>query len=169
MSRWPVPVLSDIAGFYSASDDETFDKKIAALRAKFMRLEDQLGAGPYFAGDRFSLVDVVFGPVFRYFDTFDQIGDFGILTGLVRVRAWRDVLGQRHSIKSAVTSDYPYLMREFIKRRNSRLSFMMQSLHPIMGHARIRVQVRKTEFSHARDQHMSNADDDNETMWLPVA
>jgi glutathione S-transferase len=135
MSRWPVPVLSDIAGFYSASDDETFDKKIAALRAKFMRLEDQLGAGPYFAGDRFSLVDVVFGPVFRYFDTFDQIGDFGILTGLVRVRAWRDVLGQRHSIKSAVTSDYPYLMREFIKRRNSRLSFMMQSLHPIMGHA----------------------------------
>jgi hypothetical protein len=66
-----------------------------------------------------------------YFDTFDQIGDFGILTGLVRVRAWRDVLGQRHSIKSAVTSDYPYLMREFIKRRNSRLSFMMQSLHPL--------------------------------------
>lgn len=128
-------VLNDIAGFYSASDDDTFDKKIAALRSKFMRLEDQLGAGPYFAGDRFSLVDVVFGPVFRYFDTFDQIGDFGIFTGLARVRAWRDALSQRHSIKSAVTSDYPALLGEFIKRRNSRLSCIMQSLQPVMGHA----------------------------------
>ena len=121
-------VLNDIAEFYSASDNESFEKKIVALRSKFIRLEGQLEAGPYFAGDRFSLVDVVFGPVFRYFDTFDQIGDFGIFTGLVRVRAWRDALDQRDSIRSAVTSDYPALLGEFIKGRNSRLSFMMQSL-----------------------------------------
>ncbi len=120
--------LNDIAGFYSASDDDMFDKKIAALRGKYMRLEDQIGAGTYFAGDWFSLVDVVFDPVFRYSDTFDQIGDFGILVGLVRVQAWRDALGQRHSIKSAVTSDYPALLGEFIKRRNSRLSCIIKSL-----------------------------------------
>lgn len=48
-------VLNDIAGFYSASDEETFDKKIAALRDKFVRLESQLGARPYFTGERFSL------------------------------------------------------------------------------------------------------------------
>jgi glutathione S-transferase len=96
MSRWPVPVLSDIAGFYSASDDETFDKKIAALRAKFMRLEDQLGAGPYFAGDRFSLVDVVFGPVFRYVRPnrgFRHSHGACARPGLAR-RAWPEALHQ---------------------------------------------------------------------------
>ncbi|GHE05398.1 glutathione S-transferase [Allgaiera indica] len=128
-------VLNDIAGFYSASGEEAFDKKIAALRDKFVRLEGQLGAGPYFAGERFSLVDVVFGPVFRYFNTFDQIGDFGIFTGLSRVRAWRKALDRRVSITSAVTNEYPTLLAEFIKRRNSQLSSIMQTGHPEMGHA----------------------------------
>lgn len=120
-------VLNDIAGFYSASDEEVFDKKTAALRDKFVRLEGQLGAGPHFAGGRLSLVDVVFGPVFRYFDTFDEIGDFGIFTGLTRVRTWRDALARRDSIKSAVTEDYQGLLGEFVKRRRSRLSSIMQT------------------------------------------
>ena len=126
-------VLNDIAGFYSASDEEMFGKKIAALRDKFVRLEDQLGTGPYFAGERLTLVDVVFGPVFRYFDTFDQIGDFGIFTGLARIQAWRDALHQRVSINSAVTGDYPALLGEFIERRNSWLSSIMKAGHPEMG------------------------------------
>ena len=128
-------VLNDIAGFYSASGEEAFDTKIAALRNKFVRLEGQLGSGPYFAGERFSLVDVVFGPVFRYFNTFDEIGDFGIFTGLACVGNWRDALARRGSIKSAVTTDYPTMLGEFIKRRNSLLSSIMQSGHPEMGHA----------------------------------
>jgi len=57
-------VLNDIAGFYSAADETAFAQKIKALTDKFARLEARLGAGPYFDGERFSLVDVVFGPVF---------------------------------------------------------------------------------------------------------
>jgi len=128
-------VLNDIAGFYSVRDEDAFQGKIAALRDRFVRLESELKAGPFFYGDRFSLVDVVFGPVFRYFDVFDQIGDFGILTGLTRIPVWRDALARRDSIRSAVTDDYPALLGEFIKRRNSRLSLIMQTRHPRMGHA----------------------------------
>ncbi len=117
-------VLNDIAGFYSASDEEAFDKKIVALRDKFVRLEGQLGKGPYFAGERLSLVDVVFGPVFRYFDTFDRIADFGIFSGLSRVQAWRDALARRASIASAVSAGYPELLERFIERKGSRLSVL---------------------------------------------
>jgi glutathione S-transferase len=110
-------VLNDIAGFYGAGDQQTFAAKCDALRSKFMRLDRELGPGPYFDGERFSLVDVVFGPVFRYFDTFDRIEDFGILTGLLSVHRWRSALAHRSSIASAVTSDYPDLLEKFIKRR----------------------------------------------------
>ena len=78
-------VLSDIAGLYSAGDHAAFMAKAEALTAKFTRLECRLGAGPWFAGDRFSLVDAVFGPVFRYFDVFDRIGDFGVLSSQPKV------------------------------------------------------------------------------------
>lgn len=114
--------LNDIADFYSATDEKTFVNKTAALRVKFERLENELGTGPYFDGDRFSLVDVVFGPVLRYFDTFDRIGDFGILAGLPKVDDWRHTLSGRPSVAEAVAPDYPDLLERFIERRSSRLS-----------------------------------------------
>jgi len=118
--------LNDIAGFYSAPDEKAFAAKTAALRSKFERLEGELRTGPYFAGDQFSLVDVVFGPVFRYFDTFDRIGDFGILTGLSKVGKWRHALTDRPSVTEAVSLEYPSLLERFIERRSSRLSRVLE-------------------------------------------
>lgn len=118
--------LNDIAGFYSAADEQAFVAKTAALRGKFKRLEGELGTGPYFAGDRFSLVDAVFGPVFRYFDTFDRIDDFGILDDLPKVAKWRDALADRRSVAAAVTTSYPGLLERFIERRRSRLSEILE-------------------------------------------
>src|SRR4051812_15039852 len=74
-------ILNDIAGLYAAAGEGAFDAKRAALREKFMRVEARLQA-PWFDGARFSLVDAVFGPVFRYFDAFDRIGNFGTLANL---------------------------------------------------------------------------------------
>ncbi|MEQ9490407.1 MAG: glutathione S-transferase family protein [Alphaproteobacteria bacterium] len=117
--------LNDIAGFYSSSDTASLDMKATALHARFRLLERQLGRGPWFAGDTFSLVDAVFAPVFRYFDTFDRIGDFGVFDGLERVQAWRGGLAARSSVQGAVGSDYDNLLTAFIERRNSALSQML--------------------------------------------
>src|SRR5215831_2804828 len=88
-------VLNDIAGFYSAADEAAFRAKTSQLEARFARLEARPSAGPWFDGDRFSLVDAVFGPVFRYFDVFDRIDDFGVLAGKPKVAAWRTALAAR--------------------------------------------------------------------------
>jgi glutathione S-transferase len=115
-------VLSDIAGFYAAPDEAAFKAKTAQLEQRFARLEARAKTSPWFDGENFSLVDAVFGPVFRYFDVFDGIADFGILVGKPKLARWRKSLAARPSVRSAVSADYPALLRDFIDRRNSWLS-----------------------------------------------
>jgi glutathione S-transferase len=115
-------VLNDIAGLYSAADETAFKAKTTQLEARFARLEARIVASPWFDGEPFSLVDAVFGPVFRYFDVFDGIGDFGILSGKPKLARWRASLAVRPSVKSAVSADYPALLSDFLKRRNSWIS-----------------------------------------------
>jgi glutathione S-transferase len=115
-------LLSDIAGFYGAPNDVAFQAKTVQLEQRFARLETRVVASPWFDGEKFSLVDAVFGPVFRYFDVFDEIGDFGILDGKPKLARWRGSLAERPSVRTAVRSDFPALLRDFLKRRNSWIS-----------------------------------------------
>jgi glutathione S-transferase len=115
-------VLNDIAGLYAAPDEAAFKTKAAQLEQRFARLETRVAAMPWFDGESFSLVDAVFGPVFRYFDVFDAIGDFGILAGKPKLARWRKSLAERPSVQAAVGADYPALVRDFLQRRNSWMS-----------------------------------------------
>lgn len=119
-------ILNDIWGFYVAPDPASFEVKARMLATRFDQLERRLGAGPYFDGPQSSLVDAVFAPVFRYFDVFDMIGAFGVLSDKPRVVAWRTALAARSSVKSAVGDDYPARLRAFLLARNSHISSLMK-------------------------------------------
>ncbi|MGJ5179671.1 glutathione S-transferase family protein [Bradyrhizobium oligotrophicum] len=114
-------ILADLWGLETTQDSAVFAAKREALTAKFVRVEDALGVGPYFDGARFSLVDAVFAPVFRYFDVFDAYGDLGIFAGTPKVRAWRNQLAQRPSVRTAVSADYPQQLRAFLARHDAYL------------------------------------------------
>lgn len=111
-------ILSDIWTVETTADHVAFDARLATLREKFQRLEVQLGDGPYFAGGKFSIVDAVFAPVFRYFDTFDRLTDLGVLDGLTKVAAWRKALAARPSVINAVVPDYPQRLERFLAKHN---------------------------------------------------
>ncbi len=115
-------VLNAIGAFYNAPDATALDARARDIRARFDQIEEVLRAGPYFAGEQFSIVDAVFGPVFRYFDVFDEIADFGFFAGLPKVTAWRICLAARDSIRRAVRPEYPALLAQFIRDRGSELS-----------------------------------------------
>ncbi|MDX8532195.1 glutathione S-transferase family protein [Mesorhizobium sp. VK25A] len=118
-------ILNAVGRFYSAADEGAFLRESRGLSEMFARAEAELSArqsGPWFAGERFSLVDAVYGPVFRYVDTFDRIGDFGILDGKPLVQAWRAALSDRRSVKEAVGPDYPQRLHAFLRAKGSYLS-----------------------------------------------
>jgi len=116
-------VLNGIGSFYAAPDDATLERQRAALRRQFEPLEGALDSdGPWFAGQRFGLVDAAFGPVFRYFDVFESLGEPDLFTGLPRLQRWRIALAQRPSVRQAVAADYPQRLREFLRTRGSAVS-----------------------------------------------
>ncbi|KUM28002.1 glutathione S-transferase [Mesorhizobium loti] len=118
-------ILNAIGRFYSAADEAAFSHESKALSQMFARVEAELSArqsGPWFDGDRFSLVDAVYGPIFRYFDTFDRIGDFGILDEKPLLQAWREALNKRQSVREAVGADYPRRLHAFLRAKGSYLS-----------------------------------------------
>jgi glutathione S-transferase len=117
-------ILADLWGYETTRDAEVFEQKRQALVAKFQRVETALAAlpdGPYFAGTRFSLVDAVFAPVFRYFDVFDQISDSHIFDATPKVRAWRRALSERPSVRKAVVPEYPQHLRAFLQKHEAHL------------------------------------------------
>jgi glutathione S-transferase len=115
-------ILNGIGRFYNAQTDQALADEAATLAGMFGRIEAELGDGPWFAGDAFGLVDAVYGPIFRYFDTFDRIGEFGVLAGKPKVGAWRAALSGRRSIQRAVAPDYPERLMAFLRNRDSALS-----------------------------------------------
>jgi glutathione S-transferase len=88
-------ILGDIWGLETAQTAELLEQKRSALGAKFARVEAVLATGPWFAGERFGLVDAVFAPIFRYFDLFDRLADLGLWTTTPKLNAWRARLGAR--------------------------------------------------------------------------
>lgn len=115
-------ILNGIARLYNAADEDGFAAAGQDLRGRFERLEAELAAreaGPFFAGDAFSLVDAVYGPIFRYFDTFEAQAGLRLLDGLPQIEEWRAALAARDSVRKAVGTDYPEQLTAFLKARKS--------------------------------------------------
>jgi glutathione S-transferase len=148
-------LLNSIAALYIAPNEPGLALRIAEIRSRLTQIEDALvGDGieaevheervhrdevsgevsegekadheaRYFADETFSMVDVAFGPAFRYFDVMNNIGginDLGFREGLPKLQRWRRALAMRPSIIAAVRPDYPARLHAFFLARESALS-----------------------------------------------
>jgi glutathione S-transferase len=118
-------VLADIWVIETTPDRAAFVAKRDVLKDKFKRIEGTLTRGPHFAGARFSLVDVVFAPVFRYFETFERFVDLGLFEAVPKVSTWRAALAKRPSVIGAVLPDYSARLEAFLRRKNGWIAGLM--------------------------------------------
>lgn len=121
-------LLNNIAAFYNAPDEASLQARRDELVRRFATLEAALWQGPWFDGEHFSIVDAVFAPVFRYFDTFERIADFGFFDATPKLRAWRARLAQRASVRAAVAADHDQRLLRFVRQRGSALSARVAAL-----------------------------------------
>jgi glutathione S-transferase len=118
-------ILADIWVLETTPDHAAFAARRDVLMDKFGQIERTLTAGPYFAGAQFSLVDAVFAPVFRYFQTFEHFVDLGLFEAVPKVAAWRAALEKRPSVASAVVPDYSAWLEAFLRKKNGWMASLM--------------------------------------------
>ncbi|WP_216821444.1 glutathione S-transferase family protein [Tabrizicola sp. TH137] len=108
-------LLGDLWTLETTKNAATFDATCATIRTRLARLAEALGHRTWFGGDSFSLVDAVFAPAFRYFDTFEVAADLHLIPP--ELAGWRARLAARPSVRGAVGTDYADRLRAFIKRQ----------------------------------------------------
>jgi glutathione S-transferase len=116
-------VLTDIWGFYKAKDQAVYDAKIVRFADRMARVEARLSStGPFFDGEKFSLVDAAFAPALRYFDLFERWLDLRPLAGMARVARWRSAVAARPSVRKLAPPDYIERLHDFLKAQGGILS-----------------------------------------------
>ncbi|MBF6024892.1 glutathione S-transferase family protein [Lysobacter niastensis] len=114
-------LLSAIAALYSAADEAALARAAQAVRRQLEQIERALGDRPYFAGERFSIVDAAFAPALRYFEVIDEGDRFAFFLDLPKLASWRARLAERRSVRRAVSPDYREHLRAFVLKRGGAL------------------------------------------------
>ena len=118
-------ILNNIANLYNAKNKASFQNIHTEIQGKFQFIEKELSGKSFFSGDRFHLIDAVYGPIFRYFEVFDSFTELNTFPHLPKCQLWRKALSQRKSVKHAVSEDYSALLIQFLINRDSYISALI--------------------------------------------
>jgi glutathione S-transferase len=107
-----------------ADTEEDYNKAAAGIPVPFERLEKALekGAGPFFNGAKYSLVDAAYAPFLQRYFFLDRIRKLGHIENYPRLKAWSDALMKRASTHSFPAAEFEAMYRDGIKRRNKWVS-----------------------------------------------
>lgn len=74
------------------------------------------------------MIDGVWGTVFRYLDTFEAIGAFGLMPDDTGMARWRAAVAARPSVRDAPPEGYPARLLAFLRARSSHLGELARSM-----------------------------------------
>jgi glutathione S-transferase len=121
-----VPTFAEsVTGAGYAPTEDGYNKAIEKVPVAFERLENALatqGAGPFFNGAKFSLVDASYAPFLQRYYYLDRVKKVGQIEKFPRVEAWAKALLARPSVHSFPEAEFEAMYREGLRRRKSWLS-----------------------------------------------
>jgi glutathione S-transferase len=121
-----VPTFADAVTATAYADDEAaYAKAAEKIPLAFERLERALekqGAGPFFNGARYSLVDAAYAPFLQRYFFLDRVRRLGIIEKFPRLQAWGEALVGRTSTHSFPETEFEALYRHNLKRRKKWVS-----------------------------------------------
>lgn len=92
-----------------ANTEEEFNARAAKMAEPFKKLDEALGkrgnAGPYFNGQKFSLVDAAYAPFLQRYTFMDALKPLGIIEKYPLLSAWRDALLASTAVTASTVPD----------------------------------------------------------------
>ncbi len=116
---------SAVTGTGYAATEAEYNKAAEGITVPFERLEKALekqGAGPFFNGSTYSLVDAAYAPFLQRYTFLDRVRKLGHIEKFPRLKAWCDTLMARASTHSFPTAEFEAMYRTNLKKRNSWVS-----------------------------------------------
>jgi glutathione S-transferase len=114
-----------------ATSREALEEGIANVPKALGRLEGALANrgndGPYFNGDRLSLVDAAYGPMLQRFQLVEDVLQTGVMNDFPLLKAWSEALLANETVAGAVADNFA---EEFVgnhQRRGTQLWERMQT------------------------------------------
>jgi glutathione S-transferase len=83
-----------------------------AYQAKLLLLERALGAGSYFNGGQFCLVDIFYAVIFVRANLVEQHYQLNLYQDLPKVAAWSQALLEHPAVQASIVSDFESLFSE---------------------------------------------------------
>jgi glutathione S-transferase len=121
-----VPTFAEhVTGMAYAEDETAYGAAAAKVPVAFERLERALktqGAGPFFNGAAYSLVDAAYAPFLQRYHFLDRIRPLGVIEQFPRLAAWSAALLERPSTHSFPQPEFEAMYRANVKRRNKWIS-----------------------------------------------
>ncbi len=105
---------------YAGDHDEAI-KRARTLRGSLALFDDELGDGPFFAGEDFSLVDATLAPALQRATWVEGIApELDLFSATPKVAAWRDALLARPSVAGSTVPGIEELNREYVANIKTR-------------------------------------------------
>ena len=124
-----VPEWSRALWALYAKDKESLDEGLEKLPKTLAKLEDALAKrgndGPYFNGDKLSLVDAAYAPSLMRFAIVEKILKTGILRDFPLLQAWSDALAGNEHVKNSVPPEFTEAFDAQLVRRESYAATLM--------------------------------------------
>lgn len=104
-----------------ADTQESMQKGVAETAPKVLRkletaLEGRGNAGPYFNGDKLSLVDCAYAPFLQRLDLVEREAKTGVLDDFPLVEAWKDALLSNESVIGSLPPDFEAAFAQNLER-----------------------------------------------------
>ena len=97
-----------------AADEAAYKAAAEKIPAAFAQLERALekqGAGPFFNGAKYSLVDAAYAPFLQRYVFLDRVKPLGVIEKFPRLKAWADTLMKRPSTHSFPEGEFEAMYR----------------------------------------------------------
>ena len=110
----------------TASTETDFKRAKASMIDKLDVLEEEMGDGPYFAGDKFGMVDVAYAPLFRNLTGITRHTGVDFYEDTPKVRAWSKQLLATPAVKASVPDDFERVFEGSLKRPDTVMSGLVK-------------------------------------------
>lgn len=119
-------VLGTVYDVIQTADQTEFKRARATVIDRLDVVEDELAADPFFAGQRFGMVDLAYAPLFQFLNGIARNSGIDFYEDAPGIKTWSEQVLAHPSVAASVPDDYETLLRDYLRRPDTVLSGLIK-------------------------------------------